>query len=305
MTYRLATLADVPHAVRAAARDRLEHAAEAIAALPHAEDPAKNVHEARKDLKKTRALLRLARPGLKPKVYARESTAARDLGRQLSGRRDADVLVKTIGTLQEHAAGRLPQKAFTDLADAFAEDRGGAADDELAAVAADLRAAAERTDTWRVRTDAEGLADGAAVAYARGHEAWRKAVAKPTTETLHDWRKRVKDLGYHSRLLHDAAPHQIDATQKDADELAELLGDEHDLGVLAERLADPAGPAAAVVVDADALHELIAHRREQLRAAAWTVAERLYAERPKAFRRRLRAYLAAAARDHAAPEPVA
>jgi hypothetical protein len=45
-----------------------------------------------------------------------------------------------------------------------------------------------------------------------------------------------------------------------------------------------------VPVDVDALIELIDHRREQLQAEAMQVGARLYAERPKAFRRRMHRY---------------
>jgi hypothetical protein len=74
---------------------------------------------------------------------------------------------------------------------------------------------------------------------------------------------------------------------KDAHLLSDLLGDDHDLALLRETLQN-AGPALAVEVDS--VLALLDHRRAQLQTQAMLLGERLYAEKPKAFRRRMRAY---------------
>ena len=102
------------------------------------------------------------------------------------------------------------------------------------------------------------------------------------------WRKRAKDLWYHLRLLRESWPPVMKATIDEAKKLADLLGDEHDLTVLDETLA--AEPATfGDPDDIAALRELIAERRDELRAAARPLARRLYAEKPKRFAARLRA----------------
>ena len=65
------------------------------------------MHEARKDMKKLRALLRLVRGELGDRVYAFENTCFRDTARELSGVRDADVMLATLGDLEERY-GELP-----------------------------------------------------------------------------------------------------------------------------------------------------------------------------------------------------
>ena len=52
---------------------------------PTGDDPVEAIHDARKRIKKTRALLRLARPGLKTKAYRRRNRELRDTGRGMSG----------------------------------------------------------------------------------------------------------------------------------------------------------------------------------------------------------------------------
>jgi len=296
MAYRLSIDDDVATSVRACAREQL---AGAIERLERAEeDPVVAVHEARKHLKKARALLRLVRPALGGKAYRRENDALRDAALALSGTRDADVLVQTAEALAEHAAGRLPADTFEQLGAALAAEaadgRAGAGGvPQLAAVLEALRAAERRVEAWPL-DDAgwEQLLEGLARAYARGRRAFAVARAEPAPELLHAWRKRAKDLWYQQRLLAPAWPGVLGAQAEEAHVLSELLGDDHDLAVLAARLADGAAPLTpAVDAERTALLALVEHRSHELRAAAAQLGRRVYAESPKAFSRRLTRYV--------------
>jgi CHAD domain-containing protein len=251
-------------------------------------DPATSVHEIRKDLKKTRSLLRLARPGMPAKAYRRENRDLRDTGRRISGVRDADVLAETVDKLAERYAGRLPKRAFTSLRKRLAGKAGEAVD------AAGLRAALEQARTraseWPLDgCDEAAVRAGAVRAYARGRDAMAAAARDASTERLHEWRKRVKDLWYHQRLLRDAWTGPLSALADESHALSGLLGDDHDLAVLAERLAGSA-PAA----DTETMLTLIAQRRGELQQEARQLGRRVYAEKPKAYGRRLGRYLDAA-----------
>src|SRR3954470_20950840 len=63
MAYRLDLNADLAPTARSVAREQLQGGAEALRG-GRAEKPVEAVHEARKKVKKSRALLRLVRPGL-------------------------------------------------------------------------------------------------------------------------------------------------------------------------------------------------------------------------------------------------
>jgi CHAD domain-containing protein len=295
MAYRLPISSDedLPPGVRACAREQLDGA---VAQLGRAgEDPVDAVHEARKHLKKTRALLRLVRPALGTKAYRGENAALRDAGLALSGARDADVLVETADKLAERFPGRLPAETFARLREALAAEAAGSRRDgsgDLAAVSETLRTAAARVDAWPLERAAwDDVLAGVTRAYDRGRDAFAAARGEPTPARLHEWRKRAKDLWYHERLLTPAWPAVLSAQAEEAHALTELLGDDHDLAVLAARLeaAEPLGP----VVDADraALQALVAERSGELRAAAVRLGRRVYAESPKAFSRRLGRYL--------------
>jgi CHAD domain-containing protein len=289
MAYRLSIADDVPSSVRACAREQLEGA---IAQLEQpAGDPADAVHEARKQLKKTRALLRLARPALGANAYRSENAALRDAGLALSDLRDADVLLETVDKLAAHAAGRLPAATFAQLREALERERGGDAVDR-AAVGATLREALARVEEWPLDgADWDALVAGAARAYARGRQGFAAARRDPSVVRLHEWRKRVKDLWYHERLLSPAWPLVIAAHGEQAHLLSEQLGDDHDLALLHERLTAGLTLPPEAGADLPALLALVEERRAELRAAATALGRRLYAESPKAFARRLGRYV--------------
>ena len=289
MSYRLDLTAPVPDALRAVLVERLEHA---HGALRDAADPrtaAEAVHSARKDIKKARALLRLARPGLAEATYRAENDALRDIARSLTAAREADVLTETFELVAERLVGRVPEPELDGLRVRTAEiadglrspesrDSADAVPEQTVSALAEAAARARALDLDCCDTGT--LVAGSVRAYARGAKALATAHDDTTAEHLHEWRKRAKDLWYHQRLLRDAWPEVLKAQADAADRLTKLLGDDHDLAQLADHLPDE--PA---VLDA------IAELRAELQGDAWHLGHRLYAEKPKAFGRRLARYL--------------
>jgi CHAD domain-containing protein len=295
MTFALDLSEDVPIGVRRLAREQLDDAVRLIGTELE-RDPVTAVHDARKALKRTRCLLRLAQRRMGRGAYRREQAALREIGRALSASRDADVMVGTVDKLAERYVGQLAAPQFEALRKRLvgeAEVARATTDGQANRRAlAELRAAAKRADAWPLDdAAATELADGAARAYARGRRAMRASEKEPTAERFHDWRKRVQDLRYQSRALQGAWPRVMRAQAKEAHALADLLGDEHDLAVLSEKLESGRSAAGKAPIDVDAVRELIEQRRAELRAAAHELGRRLYAEAPKAFARRLRSYL--------------
>jgi CHAD domain-containing protein len=273
----------------------------------HHQDPVTAVHEARKDIKKLRALLRLVRPAMKPKDYRNENAALRDAARTISGSRDADVMVAVADDLAERYVGRLPEAAFAQLHDALrvrAEAARGAIEVSVGPALEALRAADGRVESWvPARVGPADLVAGALRAYAEGNDHLarvRKAGSKVTVAELHEWRKRVKDLWYHERLLASVWPVVCEVAARETKVLSEHLGDDHDLAVLADLLVLHDGPAATLRADLGELDELIAHRRGELQAHAISLGRRIYAERPRAFARRWRTLLVLARREQRA-----
>src|SRR5919201_4778965 len=98
-SYRFLEGEAMPDGLRRIARGRIDHAVDELRGETDS-SAEEAVHEARKDMKKLRAVLRLARDELGDEVYRRENECFRDAGRRLSGVRDADVMLETLRGLK-------------------------------------------------------------------------------------------------------------------------------------------------------------------------------------------------------------
>ncbi len=295
MPYRLENGEAVEDGFRRCAREQLDTA---IGKLTEGveEDPVEAVHSARKALKKDRSLLRLGRAALESGQRRTEADAFRDVARRLGGMRDSDVMIEALDDLAERFAGQQPKRTFTAIrrfliAQRDAERQQLVQSGVINDAVGDLQSARLRIDDWRLRSGGwSAIEDGLLRTYRRGERAFHAAQAEPTSENLHDWRKRAKDLWYQLRVLRPLAWHSIGGQVDDAHRLSDLLGDDHDLAVLRATLLASGGEIKA---DVEPVIALIDHRREQLKIEAFFLGERLYAERPKAFRRRMRRYWSA------------
>jgi CHAD domain-containing protein len=290
MAYRLSLADPLPKALRITGLEVLDDAI-GRARDGLAKDPAESIHEIRKDIKMTRSLLRLIRPGIPQSTYRRENRHLRDTARLISGTRDADVLAETVDKLADRFAGRLPKRAFTDLRRRLAKGAAGA--DAFAggdALLTALQHARAQAETWPLdRCDRATLRAGVVRAYARGCDALAAVEKDRSVDRLHSWRKRVKDLWYHQRLLRDMWPAPMEALADESHRLSDLLGDDHDLAMLRARLAE-----SAATVHTEAILALIDERRTELQEEALRLGRRIYAETPKAYGRRVARYLAMA-----------
>jgi CHAD domain-containing protein len=266
MTYSL-SLDDLAASVKRVAGDQLGAAAEG---LEQPDDPVEAVHDARKRLKKTRSLLRLARPAMRPDAFRARNRELRDQGRALSGTRDADVMVETVDALAAHNTRRVRRAHLMAVRGRFVAGTAGELPEHR------VPALARGVNRWPLGDISAGtLEEALTTTYRRG----RKAAAKPATdENLHEWRKRVKDLWYQARLL------SIKPLARDAKKLSKLLGDDHDLVVLSGELPED-----------DPLQALIDDRRAGLQKRARKLGERLYEDPPKTFRKHVRKRLRAVA----------
>jgi CHAD domain-containing protein len=281
--YRLHEDEGAASGVRRVARGQIDLA---IDALEGDGDRDEAVHETRKALKRLRALVRLARDELGEEAYRRENRAFRDAGRRLSGVRDAAVMVETLDAIAGGAFGGLCA-ALTDEA-RVARERVEADSGRIDAVLADLRHARGRVVTWPLRDDAgvEMLAPGMQRIAKRGRRALRAARAETTDESLHELRKRAKDMWHAARVTRPASPKRLRKLARRAHALSNAAGDDHDLAVLLETARRKAGALAPG--ERELLERLIARRRAALQAEALALGARLYRCKPKKLARRIK-----------------
>lgn len=246
------------------------------------------VHGARKDMKKLRTVLRLLRDELPKDVYEQEMQCYREAARALSAARDAEVKLATLDDLAGRT-GELPGEAVEAWRQILDRDREAAVNlsgDEQA-VTDRLEAGLARIEGWRLEGDSWQVMDGGLRrAYRRGRRAMRAADVYPSETHFHQWRKRAKDLWYELQLVSGAWSETLEPLADEAHRLSDLLGDHHDLAVLRadlheRRLGEAETRALEAVIDA---------RQTGLAREAFALGHRLYAERPKAFSRRLRRY---------------
>jgi CHAD domain-containing protein len=263
-------------------------AEKALERLRGDEDRAGAIHGARKDLKKLRTVLRLVRDELPKYVYKEENRRFRDAARALSASRDAEVKLETLDDLAEEAAA-LPAETVEAWRSILARDR-----EATANLASDEREATELIEAglggirqWPLEGDSWKLIGGAIRrTYRRGRRAMAAAESAASEESFHRWRKRAKDLWYELTLLGAAWPGPVEAAAEEAHRLTELLGDHHDLAVLRADLRE----RRLGEEETRALEAAIEARQERFAREALELGRRLYAERPRAFARRLRRY---------------
>lgn len=249
------------------------------------------VHQIRKRSKKLRALLRLVRP-VAPELYRTENPRIRDLARDLAGPREVAASVGALELVAEAPDDGLPADAVTAVLEGLAGTEGDGADVGVALEGAriELTALRSRIETdWTLPEDihgADAFVPGFRRSYARGRDAFEVALDEPSTEALHEWRKRVKDHWYHCRLLRDLWRPVLGARVAELDDLTDLLGDDHDLAALRTSLhADPDRFGGEVVVATTTA--LLDRRRATFQRRATALGRRVYADRPKAIARRV------------------
>lgn len=291
IAYRISPGSPIAEEVRRIADEQIARALESLGQA--SSDVEEAVHDARKRCKKLRALLRLVRPGL-AKTYADENRFFRDLARGLSDVRDAQVLNQTITGLVSGDEKRAARELLEPVA-AWSRHRRARAlesrdlSSQIERTSEALQAARRRLAEWKLSEPAVAhVSGGLAKTYKRARNRHRDALAKPEPERLHEWRKRVKYHWYHCRLLKEAWPEGLKPRTDALDRLADLLGDDHDLAVLAAELGDAEEefPEASLRF----ARELIMRRSRNLRDKAFSDAPKLFVETPDALARRFEGY---------------
>lgn len=305
MTYRLQDPRTLAEDVTRIIGSQVAKASDAI------DDPddlgvAETVHEVRRRCKKLRAVARLVRTSIGDE-YAPVNQAFRDAGRLLSAPRDAEASTEILDDLIDSAPEGLelpdlaPLRAALETAASLAVEE-VVEEDRLVGARALIEDGRRRAERWDF--DADGfdvLAGGIAKSYRRARKRFRTCADGADTESLHEWRKRVKYHRYHLRLLQRTAPVLTDAWERQLHDLTDLLGDDHDLSVLVRTIrVAPDAFGGDRLVDAVAL--LAQGRRADLQRRALSLGARLFGEPTDVVVDRLRSWWEAWETEGPSPE---
>jgi len=247
------------------------------------------VHDYRKSMKRWRAFLRLLEPLVGPEARSLR-IEARELARRLAGARDVQAMLDALADLKDAEHG-LSKTSFATMCERIEQIRRAA---ESTALTSDLRdelnaalaRAAGAAEHWRLA--ALTFADVAGELtrhYRRARRAIPADWAHVEDDALHELRQRVVEHRYQMELAEPLWPRLGKLWVAEAQRLRERLGSHRDLTLLGRATA----PHHALAPWRSRLTPAIEERKHAHVAVAQRLATRLFAERPKAFRRRIEA----------------
>ena len=274
------------HTVPELARHHLAAAAEQLEEQRIGLDSA--VHQARKHLKRTRALIRLVERA-DPKRLKPVRQSLSEAARGLSEVRDATALVECARGLSSYLAGRQAADMAHSLVEAVERRRDLLGLEMPAAarltdpvIAACKQAQAELGKASYGKSDeaAEVLATGRANNLRKARETLKVCHHGGEPEAFHDLRKCAQATVFQAGFLSSAWPFAMAAEAAEAKSLTDILGHEHDIEVL-NILLHSEPHLFGAIPDRDRLAELLMERRAALRHEAMTIAEKLYEASPR------------------------
>jgi CHAD domain-containing protein len=252
-------------------------------------DDAEAVHEVRKALKRWRALLRLLANGIgEPADQMR--VEARELMRTLAGARDAQSALDALNDLRKSDLPFSPTSTETIRARLIgirdAAEKTSFTPSMRERLARYLDYATLSLERWPLKAiDFATVADGLISTYRRARQLLPDDWPRAEPEHLHDLRRRVVEHRHQMDLIEPLWPRLGKVWAGEAQRLRHQLGACQDLAVL----AGFTGPHQPLAPWRSRVMPLIEERRAAHLKSAARLAGQLFAEKPKAFRRRIAA----------------
>ena len=238
MSYQIDPGNDLAEEIRRIAAEQILQAGEDL--TDRSLERHERIHQARKRFKRIRSLMRLARGPLGD-VRDSENVFFRDLGRDLADVRDAQVGLETFDDLMERCGATLHSRDMRSIRRALVRHRKlvirkANVRTRIEEICTRLESAPNRLAAWPLDgDDFELLKYGLRNTYRRGKNRMNDAATGRTTEAVHEWRKRVKDIWYHMQLFERLWPEVVGYASSLAD-LSSILGSHHDYDILRKTL---------------------------------------------------------------------
>jgi hypothetical protein len=249
------------------------------------------IHEARKSLKKARAILQVVdADGGRHLSAARKKVRA--VNRTLSCVRDAGAMLEILEKLRARTPQLVSEHTFMRVRRRLAAEKRSTMDDAERRgawkhVDRDLRALRKSASRWRQTHNGFGaLAAGVHRAHRRGRKALARARKQQRATDFHEWRKAIKALWYELRLLQGRS-RRIDRDAAALHRAEAALGDDHNVVVLCALLtSDPS--VCRTAADVDRVRLAGDQYQCEMRKRASKEARGIYARKSRAYVRRVR-----------------
>jgi len=287
MAYRIKRREHVGKGLRRIVRQQIQKAERA--ARDRGRPQEERVHEVRTRLKRSRAALALIRGqgGVAGRSVKRDDRRLRDAARILSRPRDLAVQAHTFRLLGTRLQSTLPPRLLAGLSAAERQLRRALRPEDverdLRRAARALRRVRRRLGGWKVPHGRQAISAGVVRTYRKARAALDAVRGERSPESFHDWRKQVKAFSNELRIIRDAVPELTTTLIPKVEQLGELLGSVHDLHC-AKATAELHPRWFGRQSDSQAVLAAVDERRAALEAEALSLAESVFAGRPRDVR---------------------
>jgi len=195
----------------------------------------KSIHEARKSIKKIRALLKCIRFAIKLSDYRRENRFLRDIKNLISNIRQNTVLIETLEYCNKQNKKEIPENTVNRLNKKLISNKNKAVNEyqktnKLEQTIELYQIAQIRLNNIDfIKTDSKSMIEGIGKIYKKGRQLVNICNKKKDSVMLHELRKAIKYLWYQLSIFKNFWPELINIYTKNFEKISDLLGVEHDL----------------------------------------------------------------------------
>ncbi|MFC2137205.1 CHAD domain-containing protein [Bacteroidota bacterium] len=198
-------------------------------------DIEKSIHEARKSIKRIRALLKCIQFAIKMSDYRRENQFLRDIKNLISDIRESTVLIDTLEYCKKHNKKVVAEETFERLHQKLIREKNKAINNYKK-----TNKLEQTIDTYEIarirlnnidfiKTDSKSMIEGINKIYKKGRCLVNNCNKEKDSVMLHELRKAMKYLWYQLSIFKNYWPELINTYTKNFERLSDLLGIEHDL----------------------------------------------------------------------------
>jgi len=248
------------------------------------------IHDARRRVKKIRAVIRLVKPVL-AKSRRPVDAELKNVSKLLAPVADGQGVIDTLNELAVRYHKTLPRQTVAALRHDLLErerriDARAASERVLERAIRTLKAHRPVIEGWQLKVDGfEAIENGLKDSVRRARDAMIATLIDPSPERHHAWRHHVKNHWFHVRLLEGRCDNRLIGYQRRLEALDGVLGEYHNLVMLREVLvADTRLPGK----EAARCLRVVSRYQHTLRRHAQVLGARVYGEKPRRFVRRVK-----------------
>jgi CHAD domain-containing protein len=257
----------------------------------------KNIHEIRKAIKRSRAVLKLMRDSMGYAGYYRENHLLQEHHRLFGAARELHVLRNTMKGIDERYSGLFSEAVYDEVLDLIQENLEAEKNRlkrtaVLERLAASLEEPLSRIDYYHVEEEGfEVVRRGLERIYSQGRSSLHAAFSEHATMMqLHEFRKKGKYLYYQLELLRPAFPRVIKAYARTMEQLTDLLGACHDLHRARMTIPELFNGRRAPRRSLAPLFTLFEEEQVRMKREARTYSENMFVEGPQQFVSRVQTF---------------